>query len=81
MAAQQITNDEGFLRSTADLEFPADVPDEKTGGHEGLIREYVEAIRSGGPTETPATDNIKSLAMVFGAIESAETGQRVAIKW
>ena len=26
-----------------------------------------------------ATDNIKSLAMVFGAIESAETGRRVAI--
>jgi hypothetical protein len=26
-------------------------------------------------------DNIKSLAMVFGAIESAAAGRRVAIRW
>jgi hypothetical protein len=29
--------------------------------------------------ETICSDNIQSLAMVFGAIESAEAGQRVAI--
>ncbi len=81
MAAQQVTDDDGFFRPTTDMEFPADIPQEKTGGHEGLIREYVEVVRSGGTLETPATDNIKSLAMVFGAIASAETGQRVEIKW
>ena len=37
------------------------------------------AIESGGEPETRGTDNIKSLAMVFGAIESAETGRRVDI--
>jgi hypothetical protein len=31
-----------------------------------------------GP-ETYCADNIKSLAMVFGAIESSETGERVEI--
>ena len=34
--------------------------------------------RDGSEPETRGTDNIKSLAMVFGAIESAETGRRVA---
>jgi predicted dehydrogenase len=81
MAAQKLAGDDGFFRPTTDLEFPAEVPPQKTGGHDGLIREYVEVIRSGGTPETLATDNIKSLAMVFGAIESAETGQRVKISW
>jgi hypothetical protein len=29
--------------------------------------------------ETICTENIKSLAMVFGAIESAQTGKRIPI--
>lgn len=52
---------------------------EKTGGHAGLIRDFVEGLRAGRTPETICTSNIKSLAMVFGAIESAETGQRVPI--
>jgi hypothetical protein len=32
-----------------------------------------------GTPETICTDNIKSLAMVFGAIESAREGRRVEI--
>ena len=35
--------------------------------------------RPGSAPETAGNDNIKSLAMVFGAIESARTGSRVAI--
>lgn len=52
----------------------------KTGGHEGLINEFVRCVREGGTPETVCTDNIKSLAMVFGAIESAEKGQPVDIQ-
>lgn len=54
--------------------------DDKTGGHTGLLKEFVECIRTGKTPETVCTDNIKSLAMVFGAIESAESGKRVGIK-
>lgn len=54
-------------------------PDDKDGGHTGLIREFVECIRTGRVPETVCTDNIKSLAMVFGAVESAESGQAVEI--
>jgi hypothetical protein len=36
-------------------------------------------VRTGKKPETICTDNIKSLAMVFAAIESAETGKRVKV--
>ena len=36
-------------------------------------------VETGTEPETRGADNIKSLAMVFGAIESAETGRRVEI--
>lgn len=52
----------------------------KTGGHAGLIADFIECIRSGRTPETIGSDNIKSLAMVFGAIESAEAGLPVEIQ-
>ncbi|MBN1370399.1 MAG: Gfo/Idh/MocA family oxidoreductase [Anaerolineaceae bacterium] len=51
----------------------------QVGGHGGLIRDFVDCVREGRAPETVCTDNIQSLAMVFGALESAETGQRVEI--
>ena len=50
-------------------------------GHRGLIRDFIDHIKGDGPVpQTVCTDNIKSLAMVHGAIESAETGKKVAIE-
>ncbi len=37
------------------------------------------AVRMGGEPETVGHDNIHSLAMALGAIESAEAGRRVDI--
>jgi hypothetical protein len=54
---------------------------DRIGGHAGLIREFVDCVRKGGVPETVCTENIKSLAMVFGAIESAKQGGQVAIRW
>ncbi|MGI6367794.1 MAG: Gfo/Idh/MocA family protein [Anaerolineae bacterium] len=51
----------------------------KVGAHGGVIREFVRCVQSGQQPETRAADNIRSLAMVFGAIESAETGRSVRI--
>ena len=48
-------------------------------GHAGVMREFLDCIRSGGTPLTEASDNIKSLSMVFAAIESAETGRKVGI--
>lgn len=81
MQAQVLTADEGFLRPVEDVDIPADAPIEKTGGHAGMIKEFVEAVRSGTQPENLAADNIKSLAMVFASIESAEAGKPVAVRW
>jgi predicted dehydrogenase len=58
---------------------PSD-PSAKAGGHAGLIKEFLECVRNGGAPETDCADNIKSLAMVLGAIESAESGRSVDIR-
>jgi predicted dehydrogenase len=56
------------------------IPELAYTGHSGVIHDFLAAIKTGKPPMTQAADNIKSLAMVFGAIESAETGKRVLIK-
>lgn len=70
----------GFLSEQRQLDCPPYHPGEKVGGHLGVIKEFVHSIQTGQIPETICTDNIKSLAMVFGAIESAETGRRVEIE-
>jgi hypothetical protein len=44
-----------------------------------LIQGGIRCVRQGGTPETVCTDNIRSLAMVFGAIESAEVERTVDI--
>lgn len=77
--AHQVVGTEGFLR---DLE-PLDVPDmadsAKTEGHASVIADFLDAIEAGAAPETVGSDNIKSLAMVFAAIESGRLKQRVLI--
>jgi len=54
-------------------------PRDRVGGHLGVMQDFIAAVMNGGEPETTGTDNIKSLAMVFGAIESSKRGQRVPI--
>jgi predicted dehydrogenase len=68
----------GFFSTWEDLTLPPGPADIATG-HAGVIREFVACVRSGGTPQTAAADNIKSLAMVFGAITSAEQKQRVLV--
>lgn len=70
---------DGIFDKTQAIEVPALDPADRVGGHVGIIRDFIHAIETGSEPETHGADNIKSLAMVFGAIESAETGRRVAI--
>ena len=68
-----------FISEMETVEIPITTPEGMEQSHKGVIMEFVRCIREGRTPETVCTDNIKSLAMVFGAIESAETGQRVDI--
>jgi predicted dehydrogenase len=57
----------------------AAVSDDAPSGIAGALLDFVRALTEGTTPQGECTDNIKSLAMVFGAIESAQTGQRVDV--
>lgn len=78
--ARIVTGSDGFHRPLADLEVLPAANDSQTHGHVSVIAEFVDAVESGRTPETAGNDNIKSLAMVFGAIESARTGERIKVQ-
>lgn len=49
------------------------------GGQLGLLEAFAVAVASGIQPETAAADNVNSLGIVFGAVESAETGRVVQL--
>lgn len=48
-------------------------------GHAAVIYSFIEALKTNTQPETVCTDNIKSLSMVYGAIESADKGEKLAV--
>lgn len=75
----EVVRGPGFFSECESVPVPALDPRDRVGGHRGVIEDFVAAIRTGVPPETAGPENIKSLAMVFAAIESAETGQLVTL--
>ena len=51
----------------------------KYTGQHGALREMLSFLRTGKTPQTECHDNIKSLAMVFAAMQSARTGRRIKI--
>jgi len=68
----------GFHSKTQTI--TADVASDMPSGIAGSLRDFLNALKTGATPMGECHDNIKSLAMVFGAIESARTGKRVTIK-
>lgn len=81
LQAQIVAATGGFHSTYQDIAVPLYDGVDDVAGHRSLIQEFVSCIQTGTEPGTVGTDNIKSLAMVFGAIESAETGKRVEITW
>ncbi len=83
--AEVATGRSGLYSELQELEVPLfeDLDSPEAEGdehyHTRLIRDFCEAIRDGRTPSTVCTDNIKSLAMVFGAIDSAEREAKVAV--
>jgi predicted dehydrogenase len=77
--AEVVTAAEGFLRpvDTFSCKPDADVHTAIAGS----LRDFLNALRTDSTPMGECHDNIKSLAMVFAAIESAQSGKRVAVKW
>ena len=70
----------GFWREAHAVPIPAAPDPDETRGHASVIRAVLRAMDGGPPPETRAADAIHSLAMVTGAIESAETGRVVPLE-
>ncbi len=64
-----------FIRETVRVEPPITWAGQE--GHFGCLDEMFAALLEGRPPETVCTDNLWSMAMVFGAIESARQGRKV----
>lgn len=77
--AKVVAGEAGFLRDLTEIDVPPPADEDQTHGHASVIAEFIAAIETGRPPETVSSDNIKSLAMVFAAIESARAGRRVPI--
>lgn len=77
--AKVVASDTGFFRELAAIDVPPPADEAETHGHASVIADFLAAVRSGRPPETAGSDNIKSLAMVFAAIDSAARRQRVEI--
>ena len=76
---QAVAGDEGFNRELRDVAIAeADVT---AGGMHGGLREMLAFLREGRTPQTECHDNIKSLAMVFGAMESNKRGRKVGTGW
>ena len=58
-------------------EVPAPVPPREA--HAWIVNEFLEWLDDGPPPETTVEDNMRTAAMIFGAIESARTGQTVDV--
>ncbi len=79
--AEAVAEAGAFRSALVPVEVPAHDAGTKIGGHAGCIAEFVACVQQGRVPETAAADNIKSLAMVFGAIASADSGRREVIAW
>jgi predicted dehydrogenase len=77
LLGQVVDGDEGFMRPLKDLTI-SELPLRAESQHGGLL-EMLDFLRTGKTPVTECHDNIRSLAMVFSAIESSKQGKRVLI--
>jgi predicted dehydrogenase len=72
-------NEPGLLPGFSPVDIAGPEDESETHGHASVIASFIDAIRTGKRPETDGSDNIRSLAMVLGAIESAKTRKRIEI--
>lgn len=76
---QRVAGDEGFHRPLEDVApVPSDL--EKTAMH-GALLEMLRFLREGARPQTECHDNIRSLAMVFSALESSKVDGPVRVRF
>lgn len=76
--AEVVDGGEGFIRKGTKIEAPPSPPN-YAEGIAGSLKEFLDAIETGRTPNGECSDNIKSLAMVFGATLSASERRPVRI--
>ncbi len=79
ITAECMVGTEGFIREQQAVPISESLRLDHVG-HAGVIYDVLDCVKSGRTPQTICTDNIKSLAMVHAAIESATTGKKVTIE-
>lgn len=80
LRAEVESGDEGFFRPVEAVEVPEGDFGRKEENRAGIMHEFLDSLNGGPDAETSAFDNIHSLAMVEGAVQSAEQGAKVEVK-
>lgn len=75
--AEVVTQQGKFL---SDVETRTTTVDDIPAGIAGSLLDFLNALKTGATPMGECHDNIKSLAMVFAAIESAATGRRIPVE-
>ena len=69
----------GLLSEHASVATPGLTRTDSRSWHAAAIASFLRAIRAGVAPETVCSDNVRSLAMVFAACDSADAQRRVAV--
>ena len=75
-----IDGEDGFLRPLREVEVPMPPDGRRVLDHVSVICDFLDALDEHRLPETAGGDNIRTLAMVFGAIDSARTGRKMALE-
>ena len=80
LVCKVVAGTDGLIREQREVEGPELRSGAMPDWHKNAIQAFVEAVEAGREPETVCTDNIKSLSMVYGAVESAETKRRIEME-
>lgn len=78
--ARVVASEGKFLNDLRPVPVPRAADADRLHGHASVIAGFLAAIAGGRAPETAGADNIRSLAMVLGAIDSAAARARVEIE-
>ncbi|MFN8374377.1 MAG: Gfo/Idh/MocA family oxidoreductase [Anaerolineae bacterium] len=78
--AEVVEKADGFFSTVRDVPPPPAAPKSEQSNHYLAIRDFIDCMRTQKTPQTMGTDNIKSLAMVFAAIQSAEEKREVRVE-
>lgn len=73
------TGEESRYSAETDSREVEGVPHPCGSGHEGVVQDFVTALREGRDPEVPAAEARTAVDLILAAYESSETGERVAV--